>query len=470
MIGGFYFKEDILQVQGLEYGLQIRPYIDFLAGGPGTLARLEAVSGAPTGSFFSADTSTTETFTQDNEAWSVFATVDLHVNDRLTLTGGLNYTEDRKRVTGSTLNNDAFGNVDFNQAFFNAAFFMQTALAPTPENIAAIESMAPGTTAALNAFAESSAAPLRPLQFQPQFLAFPNSVEAGRSMDEQLTWTARLAYDWTDNTNVYFSAATGFKATSWNLSRDSRPFFADGSALQADGLLPNNYRPGSSLSTSINFGTRFAGPEEATVYEIGLKARFPRGAFNIALFDQTIKGFQSNIFQGSGFVLGNAGKQSTKGIELDATWTPIDELTLTFAGTYLDPVYDDFQNAPGPGGTVIDASGNRPADIHKFSITTSATYNHPFASGAYGFIRADYIHESDVQISNNILGVNREVNQFNASAGIEFKGGWGVSVFARNLFNDEHFLSAFPGVIQDGTVNAYANAPRLWGVSLAYNF
>lgn len=470
MIGGFYFNEDILQVQGLNYGADTRTYVDFLTGAPGTLAALEPLAGAPAGSFFSADTTTRETFTQDNEAWSLFATVDVHINDRLTLTGGINYTEDRKTVTGSTVNNDVFGNVDFNQAFFNFAFFTQTGLAPTPDNIALIESVAPGTQAALNAFAESSAAPLRPLQFQPQFLAFPNSVEPGRSMDDKLTWTARLAYDWTDNLNVYFSAATGFKATSWNLSRDSRPFFADGSALQAAGLLPNNYRLGSSLATSINFGTRFAGPEEATVYEIGLKARFPRGAFNIALFDQTIEGFQSNIFQGSGFVLGNAGKQSTKGVELDATWTPIDELTLTFAGTYLDPVYDDFQNAPGPGGTVIDASGNRPAGIHEFSITTSATYNHQFESGAYGFIRADYIHESDVQIVDNIPGVNREVNQFNASAGIEFENGVGFSVWARNIFNDEYFLSAFPGVVQAGTVNAYANTPRLWGFSLTYNF
>ncbi len=470
MLGGFYFSEDITQVQGLAYGADTRAYVDFLAGAPGTLASLEALSGSPAGSFFAADTTTTETFTQDNTAWSIFATIDVHINDRLTLTGGANYTKDKKTITGSTVNNDVFGNVDFNEAFFNFAFFSQTGLAPTPDNIAAIEAAVPGTTAGLEAFADASAAPLRPLQFQPQFLPFPNSVESGRSNDDKLTWTARMTYDVNDNVNVYFSAATGFKATSWNLSRDSRPFFADGAALQSAGLLPNNYALGSSLATSRNFGTRFAGPEDATVYEIGLKARFPRGAFNVAIFDQTIEGFQSNIFQGSGFVLGNAGKQSTKGVELDATWTPIDELTLTFAGTYLDPIYDDFQNAPGPNGTVIDASGNRPAGIHEFSITMSATYNHQFESGAYGFVRADYIHESDVQIVDNIPGVNREVNQFNASAGISFENGFGVQVFGRNLFNDEYFLSAFPGVVQAGTVNGYANTPRLWGVALTYDF
>ena len=40
--------------------------------------------------------------------------------------------------------------------------------------------------------------------------------------------------------NIYASAGTGFKASSWNLSRDSRPFPADQAALKAAGLsVPN---------------------------------------------------------------------------------------------------------------------------------------------------------------------------------------------------------------------------------------
>lgn len=468
MIGGFYFKEDITQVQGLEYGDAARTYVDsILIGAPGTLAGLEALTGTPNGSFFNGDTITRETFTQDNEAYSLFATLDIHLNDRLTLTGGLNYTNDKKTVTGSTVNTDTFSAVDFPQAFFNAGFFGATGLAPTPENIAAVEAGAPGTTAAIQAGADASAAPLAPLQFQPPFLAFPNSVQDGRSSDDKLTWTARLTYDVSDNVNVYFSAATGYKATSWNLSRDARPFAANQAALEAAGLTQVNQ----------SFGTLFAGPEEATVYEVGLKARFNRGAFNLAVFDQTLEGFQSNIFQGSGFVLINAGETSTRGVEVDATWTPIDELTLTFAGTYLDPKFDDFQDFridfPVPS-EVVDLSGTRPAGVHEFSISTSATYNHNFDNGTFGFIRVDYLYESDVQLVDNIVTVNgeahREVNLFNASAGLSFENGWGISVFARNLFNDEYLLSAFPGVIQPGTVNGYANTPRLWGFALTYDF
>lgn len=469
MVGGFLFVEDVLQVQGLRYGADVRSYVDnVLIGDPTLLPTLELLSGSPAGSFFSPDTTTVESFTQDDTTWSIFATLDFHMTDRLTLTAGANYTKAKKDVTGSTVNGDIFSSVDLfaanggaiPQAFFGAAFFENTGLAPTPDNIAFIESVAPGTSAAIQAGVNAAIAGLQPLQFQPQFLAFPNSVEDGKSNDDKLTWTARLAYEFSDNFNAYFSYATGFKATSWNLSRDSRPFAADQSALEAAGLTLANQ----------GYGTRFAGPEESTVWELGFKARFDRGALNVAIFDQTIEGFQSNIFQGAGFVLGNAGKQSTKGVEFDATWTPVDALTLTFAGTILDPVYDEFVNAPGPNNTVVDLSGEKPAGIHEFSFTTSATYNHEFDNGAFGFIRMDYIHESDTKLVDNIDGFSREVNTFNGSMGVTFESGLSLTVWGRNLFNDEYFLTAFPGVIQTGTVNGYVNTPRMYGVTLGYEF
>jgi outer membrane receptor protein involved in Fe transport len=264
-----------------------------------------------------------------------------------------------------------------------------------------------------------------------------------------------LAYEINSNVNVYGSAATGFKGNSWNLSRDARPFLANQAALEAAGLTQANQ----------TYGTLFADPEEATVYELGLKARFSRGAINLAIFDQSIDGFQSNIFSGTGFGLANAGKQSTQGFEIDGNWTPVDSLTLTFAGTFLDPVYDSFIN--GPGG---DLSGQQPAGISEISVATSATYNHDFDGGTYGYIRGDYLYESNVQANENIPEVYRQVNTANASMGLAFENGLGLQLFARNLFNDEYFTTAFPGVIQPGTINGYINPPRIWGAAVTYDF
>ncbi len=466
MVGGYYFKEDILQVSGLEYGADLRAYFDTLlafGGSPGILGTLEALSGNAPGSFFSGDTETVESFTQDNEAYSLFATVDVHVTDRLTLTGGLNYTNDKKTVTGSTVNGDILSSIDLftvnngliPAAFFGAGFQGATGLAPTPANIAFIEGVAPGTSAAIQAGVTSSIQSLQALQFQPQFLAFPNSVEGGKTADNKLTWTARIAYEMNDNINVYFSAATGYKATSWNLSRDSRPFAADIGALRSAGLTQNNQ----------STGTRFANPELATVYEFGMKARFSQGAINVALFDQTIKDFQSNIFLGTGFVLGNAGKQSTKGVEIDATWVPSESFEFRFAGTFMDPIYDSFVDAPGG-----DLTGAKPSGIPSTSLSLAATYFFELGDGIQSYIRSDWAYESEVQVVDNIPGVNRKVSTFNASMGFDFTNGVSFSVWGRNIFNDQYFLSAFPGVIQSGTFNGYVNPPRMWGASLGYKF
>ena len=69
--------------------------------------------------------------------------------------------------------------------------------------------------------------------------------------------------------------------------------------------------------------------------EIGLKASFERGSLNVAIFDQSIKGFQSNVFLGTGFNLVNAGEQSTQGIEFDLAYYPIDALTFNACGYFL---------------------------------------------------------------------------------------------------------------------------------------
>ncbi len=487
MLGGFYFNEDVKVNNSVVAGAQFRSYVDILAGNPAILGTIEAFNGFAPGSFFANGTGLFDTFKQDNSAYSAFATLDFHATDRLTLTGGLNYTNDHKTVSGSALVTEPFSGLDLNTAggvteialanpATGAAFAgISTAcglgaLPISPANIAAVSSVAacaglggvPGAAAFGNLLSGARGAVingLQPLQFLPPFLAFPNAVENGKTRDNKLTWTARAAFEVNDNVNVYVSGATGFKASSWNTSRDSRPFASDQAAILAAGLgLPN-----------LTFLGRFAGPEKSTVFEAGLKARFDRGAINIAVFDETIKGFQNNTFLGTGFSLTNAGKESVQGFEVDASFTPIDPLTLTVAATVLDPKFDSFVNGPGPGGTLVDLSGQKPAGISSVSISSSATYTHDFANGVSWFLRGDYQYESGVRVVE-VLAPRRTVNLFNASTGFSFANGVDLRFWVRNLTKDKFFTSAFPGVVQAGTVNAYPNEPRTYGVALRKSF
>ena len=85
------------------------------------------------------------------------------------------------------------------------------------------------------------------------------------------------------------------------------------------------------------------------------------------------------------------------------------------------------------------------------------------------FIRGDYQYEDEVQVVGNIPGVTRETSLFNAALGFEYDG-YALRLWGRNILNDESFTSAFPGVVQAGTVNAYPNQPRTYGVALRKTF
>lgn len=458
MFGMFYFSEEVDTGDTLFYGENIRSYFDVLLNSGvaqalaslptplpfdavfpnGFLGAFEPLYGQAPGTFFNANQFVNSEFLQKNDALSVFFNLDYHISDKLTTTVGVSYTEDEKDVSIEQINNEVLSSIDIING-------------PTVFGV-------PLSTAvpALAGFIPT----LQSVQFLPPQLIFPNAVEDGNTNDDKITWSARLAYEVNQNINVFATAATGFKASSWNLSRDTRPFAYDQSALTSGNLARVNQ----------TYGTRYAGPEESTVYELGLKARFKRGAFNVTLFDQTIEGFQSSTFVGTGFVLANAGKQSTQGIEFDSTLDVTDNLVFTFAGTILDPVYDSFVGANGINGPT-DLSGEQPSGIHERSFVAGLTYHLEFENGITGFIRSDYLHESETQLVENVPPeLTREVNMLNASAGLTFTNGISVQLWVRNLNNDEYYLSSFPPPIQAGSFNAYPNQPRTFGATVSYMF
>ncbi|MGI9361780.1 MAG: TonB-dependent receptor [Parasphingorhabdus sp.] len=473
LLGGYYFDENIDQINQFYFGSQFRPYgnalVQAASGGALSVPILEqtfgALDGDPTqyiGSFFRPGDGFDEAYDFSNEAYSIFGTVDFEITDRLTLTGGFNYTKDKKRFSTNVVSSDVFSTIDLDAPQYT----------PFREQVLLGAGVDPGEAAFLAANPTitlpdgTSANPfndLKAFQFLPPFLNVPNAVEDGRTNDDDLAWSVRASYAVTDNLNFYATYATGFKASSINLSRDSRPLAADLPAIIGAGLNTPN----------LTSGSRFAGPENSEVYEVGLKGQFDYAAFNIAAFKQSIEGFQSNVFTGTGFALANAGKQSTFGIEFDGTVTPVDPLTLFLAVTYLDPKYDSFVNS-----SFGDISGRTPAGIPGISASMGATYTHEFDSGSRLIARGDYLYESPVNMVDGLDGfpdgfaesLQREVNQINAALTFQHISGFELSVYGRNLTNAKYLTTIFPSVAQSGSISGYPNAPRTYGVTARYKF
>ena len=458
LIGGFYFNEKIGIDSNLLFGKDFKNYANALSGGAysslePTLRAL--LPGTPAGTFGAQGQGVFESYNYKNEAYSIFGQVDFEPVEGLTLTAGGNYTHDKKQVASNVRSTDVFSGLDLVLAGTRAG--VPAALATNP---------------AANPFLG-----LRGLQFIPPFLNFPNAVEDGRTNDSKFTYTLRAAYKLNSNLSTYATYATGFKASSFNLSRDSRPTpanFIPGSPAQSPAPGASPIRTAGLAVTNLTTGTRFADPENATVYEVGLKGQFDGFGFNLALFKQSLKGFQGNIFTGTGFVLGNAEKQSTTGIELDATMSPIKNFTITTNFTYLNPKFDSFT-----GGTALvtgsfatvptDLTGKRPAGIPEFAYTIGATYSAELNDTMKAIFHVDYFGSSPVLIAQG-LNFKREEQSLNASITLAVTRGLEVSIWGRNIADSQFITTLFPGVAQAGSLQGYPSQPRTYGGLIRYRF
>ena len=154
-----------------------------------------------------------------------------------------------------------------------------------------------------------------------------------RERDEQ-DWTGSvtLEHDFNEDTMLFATVATGTKGGGFDgrfLKTNDNPFF------EYD-------------------------EEKATSYELGVKTYLMDGlmSLNATAFYATVDDFQVSIFDGAtAFFVQNAAKVETQGVEIDVKWAATENLTIGFAGSYLDAVYDEFENAP-----CWTLSGSQPVD------------------------------------------------------------------------------------------------------------
>ena len=403
MVGGYYFDEDVKHFRDVIYGPAMNPYVGALLQGAANLTFTQ-LAGALTLAGIPADPTTWyqtgqglqgEYFTMQNEAISLFGTLDYNISDDLTVSVGLNYTEDEKTVIADVDIDDPFGALPL--AAVNPA--------------------------------------LAALQFFPPFVNYPNANESGVFKSDDLTHSLRFTYELDDSTSIYVSHSTGFKATSVNMSVDARTI-------------------------------RSAKPEEAQNIEIGLKKTLDNGFVNVALFEQEIDGFQSNLFTGTGFALINAGLQVHTGAEIDAAFALSENLTVTASATYIDPEYETYNAVP-------DLTGQAPAGVSELSANLGAVYAYEMGADKEAYFRVEYLYEDDVQVVDNVAAsvASREVSLVNASYGVEnTKYGWEIRAWVRNLTDDEFLISAFPTTAQQGSFSGYVSAPRTYGIAIRQNF
>jgi iron complex outermembrane receptor protein len=450
LIGAYYFQEDMDYTESIYYGPAFRAYLGgFLPAG--AFDGLEQGFDLPNGTIFPAGVGNTEIATQDNSSTSIFMQADLDVTDKLNILAGVSYMEDEKTVSYNQINTDFFSQLDF--VAISTGLLMMQGL---PAAQAAALAANPETNELLD---------FQAFQLLPQFVNFPNSVNDGKSKDNNTDYNLKFTYAVNDFASIYGGVSTGFKASAWNISRDSRPTASEIAGLAA---------AGTPVGPNTTVGTRYANPEKAEVKELGAKIALPSGYLNIAIFDQEIEDFQTNTFVGTGFVLANAGSQSADGYEFDLVISPTENIDLAVSGLFIDPIYDSYV-AAAPG----DLSGTVPSNTPEDTISSTVTWNYNI-KGWDSFLRISHLYSSQAKLLENpahqaLIEAKgngyKEQDTLNLTAGFE-KDNISIKIWGKNINDDRFLTSAFIGTadLSETTFYGYPNSFKSYGMTLNYSF
>ena len=249
------------------------------------------------------------------------------------------------------------------------------------------------------------------------------------------------------------------------------------------------YRQGGVNASNVGLGSTWQ-PEKVDTYELGAKASFSgavRGYFNIAAF---YNDFSNQILQANGVptpgnspatALINAGKSRIRGVEVEASLTPVQGLTFDVGYAYLDTKLQSF-NPPAFDPTrftalIPTATVGGPLTLSpKNRVTVTGTYTLPIDSsiGKISF-GATFTH-TDSQIAaapaatpigvlpaTDLLNLNLNWNSV-AGGPLDF------ALFATNVTNEKYLAIVGGSYNSAGFESVGPGQPRMYGGRVRVRF
>ena len=283
-----------------------------------------------------------------------------------------------------------------------------------------------------------------------------------RLSDEQVSWDLSANYEVNPDLNLYARAAKGFR----------------GPTIQGRSAVFNSDFTTANSETILSWEAGF----KSTLLDNTL--RLNASAFTYEVKDIQLNGNDSN---GNG-VLFNADKAKAYGLEADAEWRPIANLTLTAGLSLLHSEIDDKRvfaqvcslnnvivctvKSPtkaivGPFGTsyFTQIDGNPLPNAPKYNFNFTARYDVPVGADGKLFVATDWnvqgytnfvLYDTDEFYSKDNFEGGLKLGYENTAHGYE------VALFGRNITNEKNLK----GVIENYMAAVY-NEPRIVGISVS---
>jgi iron complex outermembrane receptor protein len=272
------------------------------------------------------------------------------------------------------------------------------------------------------------------------------------------------AWRWTDVTMLYATWSLGFKSGGINMS---------GVPLNATGLPA--------------FETAVIDPEENRTLEVGVKTRLfaERLVLNFDVFHTVVQDYQANVVDtGPGTLRGylaNVDEVRVKGAEFDTAFEFSERFATWLAGAWIDGEYQSYANGPCPleliGSTlaVCDLSGKPLPTLPRWNLSAGREYRIAVTmAGVAGqaFVRADYTLRADAfgEASDSRYAEIDGYGILNTVIGFRSDGPWEVSVWGRNLTDEEYLQNVTIQSGNSGLVLGTPGDPLTFGVTLRAGF
>ncbi|MFT4251944.1 MAG: TonB-dependent receptor [Caulobacter sp.] len=355
----------------------------------------------------------------ETDTASLFANADRQLTDRLKLTVGLRYSQDRQDYVGCSrdFNGDMLPNVNVvNRALFYSVYGL----------------VAPITQGSCNTFDPATA-----------------SFGFVRSTLDEDNFAWRVALDWraSDDVLVFGSISRGAKA----------------------GATPIN-------AANISTQNAPARQELLTAYEIGVKAAlFDRrvqanlGVFYYDYTDKQLSVYFADPIYTALSRLANVPEGEARGLDGDVTWRATRSLTFLASATWLHTEVKGYTGI-NAAGQAQDFDGRPFLYSPKFQGGLTALFDHDLAGGLklQAALNGRWQAKSSADLEGNPLFAIDSYGLLNASVGISSPdSGWEVSLWGRNL-TDEYYWTAVSS--NANTVVRFPGKARTWGAALSWRF
>lgn len=371
-------------------------------------------------------------FDQTEDSYGIFGHVTYHINEKLSLIGGLRYNIIEKSI-----------DVD-NRAGANQDEYHDLAR----DNIYGFYAL----------FGAGLASP---------------DWDADRE-DKEWTYNATVQYRPTDDIQLYFSYSRGFKSGGFNMNENApngQPSYIDlvvaqGAAIGA-GILP-----GDPAFPTRGFGSgvdnREFDPEYVDAFELGFRWDISgRGRISATLFHSDYDDLQVATFTGLTFLVANAGSSTTHGLELEGEFAATDNLTLNAGATFLKARYgDDVDFLP---------AGRRRGQTPDESIVVGARYNKPINETIEFYANGNYTYQGEMFLAEGEEGealADLKQDSYtiaNASLGIRIDEHWDLGLFCNNCFDEDYYEWGFNQPFFSALMVNPA-PPMTWGARVSYDF